>query len=54
MVLISNPRESVPLMAQSSFKKKVIGDAARMLKASKYNSGYIYLWPTNDTYLIMQ
>lgn len=35
MVLISNPRESVPLMAQSSFKKKVIGDAARMLKASK-------------------
>ncbi|CDS03794.1 hypothetical protein LRAMOSA06749 [Lichtheimia ramosa] len=33
MVLISNPRESVPLMAQSSFKKKVIGDAARMLKA---------------------
>lgn len=36
MVIISNPRRFSPLMAQSSFKRKVIGTAARLLKASKY------------------
>lgn len=33
MVIISNPRRFSPLMAQSSFKRKIIGDAARALKA---------------------
>ncbi|KAI9312036.1 hypothetical protein BX666DRAFT_1992042 [Dichotomocladium elegans] len=33
MVLLSNPREFAPLMAASSFKQKVVGGAARLLKA---------------------
>ncbi|GAA5813676.1 hypothetical protein MFLAVUS_007162 [Mucor flavus] len=33
MVIISNPRRFSPLMAQSSFKRKVIGQAARALNA---------------------
>ncbi|KAG0180564.1 hypothetical protein DFQ28_001726 [Apophysomyces sp. BC1034] len=33
MVLISSPRPFAPLMAQSSFKRKVIGTAARLLNA---------------------
>lgn len=35
MVIISNPRRFSPLMAESSFKRKIIGAAARALKASK-------------------
>ncbi|KAL0139217.1 hypothetical protein V8B55DRAFT_1521962 [Mucor lusitanicus] len=33
MVIISNPRRFSPLMAESSFKRKIIGAAARALKA---------------------
>ncbi|KAI9268324.1 hypothetical protein BDA99DRAFT_505514 [Phascolomyces articulosus] len=33
MVLITNPRQFAPLMAKSSFKKKVIGQLATLLKA---------------------
>ncbi|CEP11780.1 hypothetical protein [Parasitella parasitica] len=33
MVIISNPRRFSPLMAESSFKRKIIGVAARALKA---------------------
>ncbi|KAI7905642.1 uncharacterized protein BX663DRAFT_500453 [Cokeromyces recurvatus] len=33
LVIISNPRRFSPLMAQSSFKRKVIGTVARSLKA---------------------
>lgn len=36
MVIISNPRRFSPLMAEASFKRKIIGAAARALKASKY------------------
>lgn len=36
MVIISNPRRFSPLMAEASFKRKIIGTAARALKASKY------------------
>ena len=36
MVLISNPRRFSPLMAKSSFKKKVIGQVATLLKASTF------------------
>lgn len=39
MVLISNPRRFAPLMAESSFKRKVIGTGARLLKASKVLCG---------------
>jgi glycerol-3-phosphate O-acyltransferase/dihydroxyacetone phosphate acyltransferase len=35
MVIISSPRRFSPLMAQSSFKRRIIGDAARALNASK-------------------
>jgi 1-acyl-sn-glycerol-3-phosphate acyltransferase len=35
MVLISNPRQFAPLMAQTSFKMKIVGTAARLLHASK-------------------
>lgn len=34
LVLISNPRRFAPLMAESSFKRKIIGAGARLLKAS--------------------
>ncbi|KAI8090252.1 uncharacterized protein B0P05DRAFT_530023 [Gilbertella persicaria] len=33
MVMISSPRRFCPLMAESSFKKKIIGDGARALNA---------------------
>ncbi|OBZ85147.1 hypothetical protein A0J61_06803 [Choanephora cucurbitarum] len=33
MVMISSPRRFSPLMAESSFKKKIIGDGARALRA---------------------
>lgn len=36
MVIISNPRRFSPLMAESSFKRKIVGAAARALKASKF------------------
>lgn len=36
MVLISNPRHFSPLMAEASFKRKVIGTGARLLKASEF------------------
>lgn len=35
MVIVSNPRRFSPLMAQSSFKLKIVGTAARALNASK-------------------
>lgn len=38
MVLISNPRRFCPLMAQSSFKMKIIGTAARLLHSSKLDT----------------
>lgn len=33
MVIISNPRRFSPLMAQASFKRKIVGEAARALRA---------------------
>jgi hypothetical protein len=38
MVLISNPRRFCPLMAQSSFKMKIVGTAARLLHSSKLDT----------------
>lgn len=35
MVIISNPRRFTALMAQASFKRKIIGAAARSLNASR-------------------
>ncbi|KAI9266405.1 hypothetical protein EDC94DRAFT_603643 [Helicostylum pulchrum] len=45
MVIISNPRRFSPLMAQSSFKRKVIGEAARALNASKSLFLFFFLPP---------